>query len=267
MFLRNIVFLTKIRYNEFIKEGEKMNFEITSELLKVLEPYIEKAAVTVSTENKDWKNCDYKSDFVMIDKKNNVGFEVMDSEIIAFYFTDHYHFEDYTSELQEGQKNYIERAKEFLLELFQYRIRHIEYYKGKTLSSEKYFILYHDSREDECIGNTWFGLERFINPFGKKTSRSTTWQFDKSKGCFTTRQLKTIDPDAIEVIDINDDCYIEIFKKHNSYTYKIFEIDFDDYFGMYYWAPAINIIPSGLCDTKEKAIKYAMEALKCRGCN
>jgi hypothetical protein len=42
------------------------------------------------------------------------------------------------------------------------------------------------------------------------------------------------------------------------------EIDFDDYFGMYYWAPAINIIPSGLYDTKENAINSAMEALKCR---
>ncbi|MBP3692193.1 MAG: hypothetical protein J6I80_02985, partial [Clostridia bacterium] len=56
----------------------------------------------------------------------------------------------------------------------------------------------------------------------------------------------------------------EILKNHNAYTYDIMEIDFDDYFGMYYWAPAINIIPSGLYDTKENAINSAMEALKCR---
>ncbi len=125
--------------------------------------------------------------------------------------------------------------------------------------------MYHDGREDECIGNTWYGLSRFINPFGKKSMRSTTWQFDKSKGVFTTRQPKSADPNAIEVIDINEDCYIEIFKNHNVYIYDIMEIDFDDYFGMYYWVPAINTIPSGVYDTKEKAITYAMEALKCRG--
>ncbi|MBQ8600465.1 MAG: hypothetical protein IJ407_03690, partial [Clostridia bacterium] len=207
----------------------------------------------------------YKSDFVSIDAKNHVGFEVFENEVIVFYFTDHSHFEDYSSELQAGEDNYIERAKSFLKELFEYKIRHVEYYKGKTLSSEKYFLLYNDDRDDECIGNTWFGLSKFINPFGKKTMHSMTWQFDKSKGAFTTRQPKSVDPNAIEVIDISDDCYIEIFNKHNVYTYGIMEIDFDDYFGMYYWAPAVNIIPSGMYDTNDKAINAAREALKCRG--
>jgi len=42
------------------------------------------------------------------------------------------------------------------------------------------------------------------------------------------------------------------------------EIDFDDYFGMYYWAPAINVLPTGMYDTKEKAIAAARETLECR---
>ena len=242
----------------------KLNFEITSVLLEALKPYLENSVVDISTDNTDWRNRNYKSDLVTIDAKNHVGFEVFENEIIAFYFTDHYHFEDYTSELQDGEEIYIERAKHFLKELFEYKIRHVEYYKGKTLSSEKYIVMYHDGREDECIGNTWYGLSKFINPFVKKSMHSTTWQFDKSKGVFTTRQPKSVDPNAIEVIDINEDCYIEIFKNHNAYTYDIMEIDFDDYFGIYYWAPAINIIPSGLYDTKENAINSAMEVLKCR---
>ena len=129
-------------------------------------------------------------------------------------------------------------------ELFKYKILHIEYYKGKTLSSEKYFLLYNDGRDDECIGNTWFGFERFINPFGKKTMNSATWQFDKFKEVFTTRQTKSANPKAIEIIDTSDDCYIEIFCNHNVYTYNIMEIDFDGY-----WAPAINGLPSGIYDT------------------
>lgn len=239
-----------------------MTFETTSVLLEVLKPYIENSVIDISTDNTGKRN--YKSDLVTIDGKNNIGFEVFENEIIVFYFTDHYHFEDYTSELQDGEKNYIERAKHFLKKLFEYKIRHVEYYKGKTLSSEKCFIMYNDGREDECIGNTWYGFSKFINPFGKKSIRSTTWQFDKSKGVFTTRPPKSVDPNAIEVIDINENCYIEIFKNHNAYTYDIMEINFDDYFGMYYWAPAANIIPSGFYDTKDNAINSAMEGLKCR---
>ena len=171
----------------------KLNFEATSILLEVLKPYIENSVVDISTDNKDWRNRDYKSDLVTIDAENNIGFEVFDNEITAFYFTDHYHFEDYTFELQNGQDNYIERAKSFLKELFENKIQHIEYYKGKSLSSEKYFIMYQDGREDKCIGNTWFGLSKFINPFGRKSIHSTIWQFDKAKGVFTAQpQKKTL---------------------------------------------------------------------------
>jgi len=118
-----------------------LNFEITSVLLEALKPYLENSVVDISPDNTDWRNRHYKSDLVTIDAKNHVGFEVFENEIIAFYFTDHYHFEDYTSKLQDGEENYIERAKHFLKELFEYRIRHVEYYKGKTLYSEKYIVL------------------------------------------------------------------------------------------------------------------------------
>ncbi len=48
-------------------------------------------------------------------------------------------------------------------------------------------------------------------------------------------------------------------------AYSIMEIDFDDYFGMYCWVPAVNILPTGMYDTKVKAIDAAREALKRRG--
>ena len=240
-----------------------MNFKTTSDLLEALNQFIKNANIVISCENKDWKNRNYKSDFIMIDGKNNVGFEVFDNEIIVFYFTDHCHFEDYSS---NGEDNYIKLAKDFLLELFQHQIQHIEFFKGKSQYLEKYYIIYRDGREANYIGGAWFGLSRFINPFGKKTRKSTTWQYDKLKGYFTTRRSKNPAPDAIEVIDVNDDCYIEILKSHKVYTYSIMEIDFDDYFGMYYWAPAISVTPSGFYDTKENAIQAAMESLKCRKC-
>ncbi len=160
-----------------------MNFEVTNELLEILKPFTENAIMTVSTENTDCKGRKYKSDFVTIDKENNVGFEVLDNEIIAFYFTDHYHFEDYSSELEEREDDYIKRTKDFLIELFEYRIKYIEIYRGKTLATEKYYIVYSDETE-ERIGGTWWGLAKFLNPFAKKSEKTTIYKFSKTKGCF-----------------------------------------------------------------------------------
>lgn len=164
-----------------------MNFESTSALLKVLKPYIENSAVDITSDNKNLRNQNCMSDLVTIDADNHIGFEVFENEVIIFYFTDHSHFEDYTSELKNGQDNYIERTKKFLKELFENKIRHVEEYKGKSLLSEKYFMIYQDDREDECIGNIWFGLSKFINPFSRKSVHSTIWRFDKLKGIFITQ--------------------------------------------------------------------------------
>ncbi|MGN0523667.1 MAG: hypothetical protein ACI4IG_05275 [Eubacterium sp.] len=170
-----------------------MNYQTTTQLIDALEAYVDKSKISISTDNKDWKNRDYKSDLVMIDEKNNVGFEVFENEIIIYYFTDHCHFEDYSSEPDEGEDNYIKRATDFILELFQYKICHKECYRGKSLCTEEYYIIYDDG-ESVCIGTTWYGFSRFKNPFIKKSSISTIFQYDKSKGCFTnippTMQLK-----------------------------------------------------------------------------
>ncbi len=40
------------------------------------------------------------------------------------------------------------------------------------------------------------------------------------------------------------------------------ELYFDDYFGIYYWAPMINVQKSGFYDTKENAIISAKAVLK-----
>ena len=160
-----------------------MYFEITNELINTLKQYTENATITLSTDNKDWKDRDYKSDFVTIDEKNNFCFEVFDNEIIVFYFTDHYHFEDYSSDLEDGDDNYIKRAKGFIVELLENKIKYIQIYKGKKLATEKYYIVYSDNTE-ERIGGTWWGLERFLNPFAKKIKKTTLYKFNKSSGYF-----------------------------------------------------------------------------------
>ena len=239
----------------------KLNFKTTSIIINELKKYIDFSIIKVSTNYKISHSRECKSDLITIDANNHIGFEVFENEIIVFYFTNHTHFDDNSLELQNGEQNYVERAKELLINLFKYKIRHIKFYKGKTFYYEKYLIIYNDGRE-ECIGKTCFSHLKLINPFLHKSIHSTTWQFDKSKNMFSTRQPKNIDHNAIEVIDINEYCYIEIFRKNNVYTYEITALEFDDCHGMYYWSSTIDVLPSGLYYTKEDAIKYAMIALK-----
>lgn len=160
-----------------------MNYETTKELLEVIDQYIENANITISTENEDWKGKKYESDFVTIDEKNSVGFEVFDNEIIVFYFTDHCHFEDYTSDLEDGDDDYIKRAKDFIIKLFENKIKYVQIYKGKKLASEKYNMIYSGNNEEQ-IGGTWWGLERILNLFAKKTEKTTIYRYNKVNGCF-----------------------------------------------------------------------------------
>lgn len=160
-----------------------MNFEITNELINTIKPYTENVTIIISTDNKDWKGRNYKSDLVTIDEKNRVGFEVLDQEIIVFYFTDHYHFEDDSSDLNDGDDNYIKRAKDFIIHLFTEQIKYIEIYRGKKLAAEKYYFVYSDNTE-ERIGGTWWGLGRHLNPYAQKTENTTIYKFDKVSGCF-----------------------------------------------------------------------------------
>lgn len=59
-------------------------------------------------------------------------------------------------------------------------------------------------------------------------------------------------------------CRIEIFYRSNVYTYCMMELDFDDDYCVYYWAPAAKVLPTGMYDTKERAILAAKETLTCR---
>ena len=53
-------------------------------------------------------------------------------------------------------------------------------------------------------------------------------------------------------------------RKHHLRDIAVMEMLFDSYSGQYYWAPAGNVLPSGLYDTREKAVAAAREALDCR---
>ena len=123
-----------------------------------MKPYVDVENLDISTENTDWKGRKYKADYVELDKKHDVGFEVTDRSIIVFCFTAHQHFDNYTTD--ENDTDYIGWAMEFLENLFTLPVRHIEKYKGTKLISRLLAKL----KEEIEIANTSNKIESERKP-------------------------------------------------------------------------------------------------------
>ncbi|MCI9449754.1 MAG: hypothetical protein HFE30_05830 [Clostridiales bacterium] len=232
-----------------------MNFNVTKILLDGLKPYFNIDNVKVSTDNKNKNGRLNRSDFVTLIERQNFCFEVFDNEIIVAFFTEHTHFGDSFSLLNSGDPDYIQRAGAFLKQLFTCPIRKHDIYKGRKILCRKYYSLKSDSTE-EYIGGSWYRLCSFINPFAKKRAEVGTWQYDSAKNMFTSVIPFEHDAKAINTVAANDHCRIEIYEKGGIYSYRILFLDFDDYFGYYYWVPTCDGIAS-FFDTEEKALSEA----------
>lgn len=161
-----------------------MNYPLTDELLDLVNIVAPNAGIKITCTNEDWRGREYQSDLVTLDSANNIGFEVLENEIIIFYFTEHHHFEDYSFERDLSLPNYVERAKEFLKDLFSCTIRYEKKYKGKTLISERYVFVYSDKTE-ECPAGVWVhGILVRLIPFLPKRTECITWKYDKKLGTF-----------------------------------------------------------------------------------
>ena len=68
------------------RQAKRMNYDVTKDIIDALKPYINTSDFIISTENEDWRGRTYKSDFITIDSKNNVHFEVFDNQIIVSFF-------------------------------------------------------------------------------------------------------------------------------------------------------------------------------------
>ena len=158
-----------------------MNYADTSELLEVLNKYVAYENIDIKTEIEDWRGKILHDDFLTIDNEN-VRIEVSDGGIIIGYFTDHTHFDDSTFELQDGEPNYLERAKEFIDELFTYKIKQVNYYRKGELVKDKYYFIAENGAEGEFIG----GATYHICLFGRNSiiKTETVWQYDKEKQSF-----------------------------------------------------------------------------------
>ena len=232
--------------------GVDMNYKVTEDILNSIQPVCDLSNVSVSTENEDWRGRTNKSDFVTINERHNIGFEVFDNEIIVFYFTNHDHF-DYDSSMTENYEEYAANVIDFLNRIFTLPILYVKVTKGKSVKREEYFFVMPDGQEESLAGPNFHYLFS-LNPFAKKTTTRTTWQYDRAAGDFINAVQKHIDPDTIYSDIVNDNVYFEIFERCDVFTYIIMRKEYDDYNGVFYWV-AFNDGTKSMFDSKEKAIE------------
>lgn len=161
-----------------------MNYSITEDLLNTISKFVAKSNIKISCKNKDWRGNEYQSDLVTIDEINQVGFEVFEDEIIAFFFSEHLHFVDSLSEPDGDEPTFADRAEGFLNDLFTCTIRQEKQFKGNVLIRERYIFVHEDLTED-CPGGPWvYGFPVRLVPFLRKRTEFMLWKFDIQKGIF-----------------------------------------------------------------------------------
>ncbi len=162
-----------------------MNFKETEQLLTTVTKYLSSDKIRIQTDTcKDYLGKSYTADYVQItnDPNNHIGIEVTENEIIIFFFTDHAHFEDYTSPIKEGETNYIQRAAEFLDKLFTLPIERNYTIKGnRIIRDESFFII--GNKKVSCAGIT-LSFAGFRNMFKKKKRVCEKFLFNKETACF-----------------------------------------------------------------------------------
>ena len=167
-----------------------MNFIATERIIDFTDKFIPKSQYIVQTEgHKDYLGRSYTADYVEIIEQSpyHIAFEVVENEIIIFYFGDHIHFEDYSSELEEGMPNYVDRAIEFLEMLFRYPIERRYTSKGnKVVLDESLLIVSEDAKESICVTFSSAGLK---NLFKKRIETVKRFEFDYETKSFREVQI------------------------------------------------------------------------------
>lgn len=165
-----------------------MNFQTTEKLIAVADKYIKCDNYTIKTEgHKNYRGIDYTADYVEIinDPNNSVSFEVTENEIIIFFFSDHVHFSDYGLDVEKDEPDYIDRAIEFLENLFNFPIERKYTVRGdKVVRDESFFIL-SETKKESCAG-VCLCFAGIKNLFKKKGKIVEVKKFDVATENFTT---------------------------------------------------------------------------------
>ena len=224
----------------------------TKQILDALHDIVELRHVNITTDNTDWRGIPYRSDYVTIEAEHKIGFEVFHNEIIVFYFGDHCHFEDYTSDLTEGMLPYPQRAIEFLRRFFTTPLQHLEKRKRNHSLRSEWFFLLSDGRKESLAG-PWFG-KLFTNPFTRSWIELTNWYYNKFTGKFVETEEDIV---VVRIIEVRAALLLEIYRNNTVYTYSILQHIFDEEDLFWYWSPTSSC-GIHLFDTEENATKAAL---------
>lgn len=147
----------------------------TQYILDSISNLIDISKAEISTENLDYKGRKYISDFVILNKSDNIGFEVFEDEIRVFYLREHTHIG-----VIYGMKEteIVEDAVDLIKKVLTSKLKYIQVFKGKKLLKESHYFLINDLWEKQST--TSYSLVNCINPFAKKTIKETEWEFSDS---------------------------------------------------------------------------------------
>ena len=229
----------------------KQNHHATQTILSGLSDLLSEKHIRISTENTDYRGRPSESDYVTVDQKNGIGFEVFHNETRVDFFDDHQHFGSHYTETGD----YVQDTITFVRRLLSSTLVKAEVFKGRIRTRYEWFFLEDDGRRTPVAGPWLKPLLVFTNPFAKKETTLTYWQFHKESGTFVQ-----ITGDTVAVHSYDRDILIFIRQSGSAYTFELERCFYDEEGAMdYFWTP-LHISGISFYDTQEKALNAAKEA-------
>ncbi len=229
----------------------RLNHPSTQTILDGLSDLISENHIHISTENTDYRGNPSGSDYVTVDQKNGIGFDVFHEEPRVDFFDDHRHFGDCYAETS----NHIQDTVDFLRRLLSCTLVNHEIRKGHVRIRYEWFFLNENGRKDSLAGPWLKPLFSFVNPFAKKEISVTYWQFHRETGTFIQ-----ITEDTVSVHRYDWDILIFIRQVSSAFSFQIERCFFDEEGTQdYYWTP-LHLSCVSFYDTPENALRAASEA-------
>lgn len=149
-------------------------FDATKRILSKISRYISVDSVCVEQTTAYYGNA---VELVTVSEEVNVGFEAAEESVIFYFFSDHVHFDDYTSELEEGDPDFLTRAEAFVDDLFTRPIHRRYTRKGTRVVYDQSWFVRENGTEESVAGVTLCG-PGWKNLFQPKERFDELWQFD-----------------------------------------------------------------------------------------
>lgn len=152
----------------------KFNFELTDQILQKLKQTADVEPVSFTDKNNDAYRRTYLFDDVALEKAHEVSFEVSEGSVIVFFFNAHAHFDNFGTD--PSDTSYMDKAINFLVQLFTLPVYHKQFFISKGVYCDKYYFLIDNKKL--ILSNSVYSLGFLLRPFAKRKTESAVWIFD-----------------------------------------------------------------------------------------